>query len=603
VTRRRDAYRLVIALGCFAIGGTLAYWAGQELVGIRSFELATVVVSIVVGWLAGLAFVGGSVAFESVVERRLRRRGVFEWLTTTMLALFFVGLLGFFATFGPNQLGFVLAKDVGVALAAVLLTLGAILASGGVCWLLLRSLGLVWPSLREEAEQWLPPRTVRLNFAIACLSACLLGLGFSVIGAVAGAAIGERLVLLTFVLVGWFSGSALGWRAANLTSDRYIPTTEETLVARRRHRLRHVAHGGAFAAVALVISAFWSAGSAANSAEAQLVPRSGSSPVVVPATMSAARLAGRFQPVLHFDDREHWYPTSVNWFLAHSRLISNGQPAWCKGANGCRALPCVSVGCCDDREGSCVPSGLAEPTIYWRTASENVLPPRSHRNKHVRIIQYWFFYNFDSLTSLSHNLFAQWHQSDWEQVTVGLITRASGLTPAFVGFSEHCTGTSLPWNHVSTLAGTHPIVYVALGSHANYPQEVRAPIRQLSCSLGSSPSAWLGAGALFFDSALHGSDLEVPFDYALGVRDRTGAKTQPRFALTPLPSTSVQQFHGRWGRDNNLVVKGSSPSRSGSPQSPPCQANDYDVVDVVYCGGVLRPPYSFCHGRRASPCG
>jgi len=37
-----------------------------------------------------------------------------------------------------------------------------------------------------------------------------------------------------------------------------------------------------------------------------------------------------------------------------------------------------------------------------------------------------------------------------------------------VGYSQHCLGQRRDWSETPRFEGTHPIVYVALGSHANY---------------------------------------------------------------------------------------------------------------------------------------
>jgi hypothetical protein len=61
----------------------------------------------------------------------------------------------------------------------------------------------------------------------------------------------------------------------------------------------------------------------------------------------------------------------------------------------------------------------------------------------------------------------QCHQSDREQASVLIDWRGSIVQPAEVAFSEHCYGAHLAPNLVRW-AGTHPIVYVGRGSHANY---------------------------------------------------------------------------------------------------------------------------------------
>jgi hypothetical protein len=40
--------------------------------------------------------------------------------------------------------------------------------------------------------------------------------------------------------------------------------------------------------------------------------------------------------------------------------------------------------------------------------------------------------------------------------------------PLSVGYSQHCLGETRSWAATTRLEETHPVVYVALGSHANY---------------------------------------------------------------------------------------------------------------------------------------
>jgi len=56
------------------------------------------------------------------------------------------------------------------------------------------------------------------------------------------------------------------------------------------------------------------------------------------------------------------------------------------------------------------------------------------------------------------------HEGDWEEVSVAL--DAAGH-PVSVAASQHDLGVTRPWARTRR-AGTHPVVFVALGSHANY---------------------------------------------------------------------------------------------------------------------------------------
>ena len=57
------------------------------------------------------------------------------------------------------------------------------------------------------------------------------------------------------------------------------------------------------------------------------------------------------------------------------------------------------------------------------------------------------------------------HEGDWEMVQVML---AADGEPEWVVVSQHHGGTRRAWSETSIEEGTHPAVYVARGSHANY---------------------------------------------------------------------------------------------------------------------------------------
>ncbi len=71
-------------------------------------------------------------------------------------------------------------------------------------------------------------------------------------------------------------------------------------------------------------------------------------------------------------------------------------------------------------------------------------------------VQYWFLYFF--------NYRLNEHESDWEQITIRL---DSSRRPINALYSAHISGHTRSWDKVEK-QGEHPVVYVALGSHANF---------------------------------------------------------------------------------------------------------------------------------------
>jgi len=88
------------------------------------------------------------------------------------------------------------------------------------------------------------------------------------------------------------------------------------------------------------------------------------------------------------------------------------------------------------------------PTVYYHVARYDDTGDYG--------IQYWFLYIF--------NFRLNEHESDWEQITVRL---DADKQPTQVLYSAHEGGNIRDWDRIEK-EGDHPVVYPALGSHANY---------------------------------------------------------------------------------------------------------------------------------------
>lgn len=96
------------------------------------------------------------------------------------------------------------------------------------------------------------------------------------------------------------------------------------------------------------------------------------------------------------------------------------------------------------------------PPIYYYSAQFN---------RGYLVLQYWFFYAYNDWGS-GHGGVND-HEGDWEMIALFL----RGEEPAYIAYSAH---TGAPEWHawgdskVEKSDGTHPLVYVGSGSHANY---------------------------------------------------------------------------------------------------------------------------------------
>jgi hypothetical protein len=145
-------------------------------------------------------------------------------------------------------------------------------------------------------------------------------------------------------------------------------------------------------------------------------------------------------------------------------------------------------------------------------------------------LQYWFFYVF--------NNFNDKHEGDWEMIQLnfdaGTATEALRMKPALVGLSQHEGAESANWgdSKLEIVDGTHPVVYPALGSHANY-----------------------------FTSALH---LGRSAAQGVGCDDTSGPSFEFRPQVSVIPTEKAQYlrsypwlgYDGHWGEEHEGFYNG-----------------------------------------------
>jgi len=205
-------------------------------------------------------------------------------------------------------------------------------------------------------------------------------------------------------------------------------------------------------------------------------------------------LLQRFMPVLYFHADEAWAPVGVERFLRLAELErqtargvwTGTTPPLPTSSVGCTLTPCyrLNLPCALKAGATCyekVAATLSDwkrPVIYGRVLDvpAGTPMPAGISGKARYLVRYWLFYSFDDWRSRGDRLW-QAHEGDWENITVALDANA---TPLFAAYSQHCSGTVRAWSKV-TRTQTHPVDYVALGSHANYFTQTSSPTQFLRC--------------------------------------------------------------------------------------------------------------------------
>jgi hypothetical protein len=275
----------------------------------------------------------------------------------------------------------------------------------------------------------------------------------------------------------------------------------------------------------------------------------------------------QFAPVLYFHSDESWAPVGVERFLALARIERQSRPgSWTRtngevptSTAGCTSTPCYrfNLPCSLSGGVSCYARTMASAsdwtraTVYGRVLDvpAGTPSPAGVMGTARYLVRYWLFYPFDDWRSRGSVLW-QAHEADWESVSVAL---DGGLHPIFAAYSQHCSGTVRPWAKVHRV-GTHPVDYVALGSHANYFDKTSSPTQFLRCVYRNVAQADRSKARRIVNTVQS------------GVTDRTGAAHRLAGAdglqLVELagPVPSWARFPGRWS-EGELLWVGRTPTR------------------------------------------
>jgi hypothetical protein len=196
------------------------------------------------------------------------------------------------------------------------------------------------------------------------------------------------------------------------------------------------------------------------------------------------------------------------------------------------------------------------PTVYAHVATDPAYPGQL-------ALQYWMFYVFNDWNNL--------HEGDWEMIQLNFhaadVSQALHEQPTEVGYSQHEGGERAEWGDpkLQITGGTHPVVYPAAGSHAN-----------------------------FFGEALY---LGASGEQGVGCDDTRNAGLVINPAVDTIPSNPVEAraefpwiaFQGRWGELQPAFFNGpTGPNLKTQWTHPISWSQDWrDRAYAVPVGGAL----------------
>jgi hypothetical protein len=197
-----------------------------------------------------------------------------------------------------------------------------------------------------------------------------------------------------------------------------------------------------------------------------------------------------------------------------------------------------------------------QPAVYAHIATEPAYPDRL-------ALQYWIFYPFNDWNNN--------HEGDWEMVQLVFAAaspgEALGKQPLEIGYSQHEGAENAAWedDKLERVDGTHPVVYPAAGSHAN-----------------------------FYDDALY---IGRSADEGVGCDDTTGPSRELRPVVHTIPSNPAAArnafpwiaYEGRWGERQRAFLNGpTGPNLKSQWTEPITWAEDWrDRSVAIPAGGAL----------------
>lgn len=180
----------------------------------------------------------------------------------------------------------------------------------------------------------------------------------------------------------------------------------------------------------------------------------------------------QYAPVLYFVEDEPFFPIDVQSFLDHSKFMKSSPfIIFDKEIEG-GGTPSQKMSKYNDEKYYLkLDRGIFDrikdkydgiKSKYRETAYSRAFKVYADEQP-VYILQYWFFY----WVSKSGKTNLTWHECDWEMVMYYL---DANFKPIKAGYSQHHYGEVKKWEEVEK-ENSHPVVYVARGSHGCYFKE------------------------------------------------------------------------------------------------------------------------------------
>jgi hypothetical protein len=276
------------------------------------------------------------------------------------------------------------------------------------------------------------------------------------------------------------------------------------------------------------------------------------SPASAAADDALHALAVRYAPVVRLSEQEApcgsgeaFEPIDVDAIFGNAEVALRGP--W-SGANLVKVAP-VAADVAADHDGYALDfpgNGLSSSACSYEEWQRRMTAHRSPTvYAHVATesgqlaLQYWFFYVY--------NDFNNKHEGDWEMIQLDFdaATPEAALrgTPTIVGYSQHQGAERADWgsSKLELVDGTHPVVYPAEGSHANYFSSAlflgRSAAQGVGCDDTNEPWRELMPHVAIVPQNEEAAHAEFPW---LGYQGRWGEQRRSFYDAPTGPNTKQQ---------------------------------------------------------------
>ena len=172
--------------------------------------------------------------------------------------------------------------------------------------------------------------------------------------------------------------------------------------------------------------------------------------------MEYATMIEQFTPTLRFHPNEYYFPCSIEHYLSNS--VRYNRPF---------DEPLTPDTLCDGINDSGSVISINENAWKYDFNSSAPIYVTTYETSLLYVIQYIFLYSYNGYKNVLGLFHVGGHQCDIERITVRITKETGQIHDIYFGAHTHKDGLWVKHEDIE-FDGTHPVVYIAQGTHATY---------------------------------------------------------------------------------------------------------------------------------------